>query len=242
MGSPLDETGRFEGGGGHNEQEHEVTLSKDFYLGVREVTRGEWKAVMETEPWKVEPQAQKEPGDYPATCVSFDDAVSFCWNLSGKEGREYRLPTEAEWEYACRAGTTTAYSFGDSRDDLTKYAWFDGNTQRDTRAERVGAKLPNPWGLYDMHGNVYEWCQDWHGDYPSVAVTDPQGAPEGLFRVLRGGGWTCGAAWSRAAYRYGNVPTFHGSKYYGDSTYVSNTGFRLALSPSAKQPEANESK
>jgi len=146
--------------------------------------------------------------------------VAFCAKLSSlpsevAAGRVYRLPTEAEWEYACRAGTTTEYSFGDDEKDLGKYAWYDDNSGRTTHA--VGEKLPNGWGLYDMHGNVWEWCSD----------------AEGSSRVFRGGGWSLGASFCRSAYRFTNVPTRRSS----------NDGFRLALSsPSGKSPEASQDK
>ncbi|MDA0660556.1 MAG: formylglycine-generating enzyme family protein [Planctomycetota bacterium] len=230
MGSPSDEAGRSD-----DEQQHEVTLSSDFYLGVCEVTQGEWKSVMETEPWGKKPQ-REEVSDYPATYVLHDDAVSFCRKLSEKDGREYRLPTEAEWEYACRAGTTTAYSFGDNKDALAKYAWFNDNTRllEERFPHQVGAKLPNPWGLYDMHGNVSEFCQDWYGDYPSAAVTNPLGPPqaEGSRSVRRGGGWNDYASLCRSAYRHWSSPDYR----------YSDLGFRVALIPSVKRPEAKESK
>ena len=159
---------------------HRVTLTKSFYLGRTEVTQGQWKAVMGTTPWNSE-KFVKEGDDYPATNVGWEDAVEFCRKLSEKEGVEYRLPTEAEWEYACRAGTTTAYSFGDDESQLGEYAWIEENTVDvgEKYAHIVGQKKPNPWGLYDMHGNVFEWCQDWYGEYPSGAVTDPDWASLG---------------------------------------------------------------
>ena len=172
MGSPETEPGRRD-----NEVQHQVTLTKPFLLGVHEVTQGQWQAVMGTTPWKGK-EFVKEGDDYPATYVSWHDAVEFCRKLSEKEGLEYRLPTEAEWEYACRAGTTTAYSFGDDASELGEYAWYRENARNvgQKYAHTVGQKKPNPWGLYDMHGNVWEWCSDWYGDYPSGSVTDPQGA------------------------------------------------------------------
>ena len=165
---------------------HPVTLTKPFYLGATEVTQGQWKAVMGTTPWKGDDRV-KAGDDYPATDVSWEDAVEFCRKLSEIEGVEYRLPTEAEWEYACRAGTTTLYSFGDDESQLGEYAWYSENA--DDRTHIVGQKKPNPCGLYDMHGNVCEWCQDCHGEYPSYDVTDPVESDTYLFpeRVLRGG-------------------------------------------------------
>ena len=147
--------------------------------------------------------------------------MAFCAKLSSlpaevAAGRVYRLPTEAEWEYACRAGTTTEYSFGDGEKDLGKYAWFDDNSDG-TTTHAVGEKLPNGWGLYDMHGNVWEWCSD----------------AEGSYRVSRGGGWGNGAARCRAAYCVRFDPSYRHSIL----------GFRLALSsPSGKSPEAAQDK
>ena len=179
----------------------------------------------------------REGGNYPALNLSWEDAVFFCNQLSKNEklspcyeikaiasaapgdpqtirveflpqGTGYRLPTEAEWEYACRAGTTTAYSFGDDKSKLERYAWYDANSKNNMPGEhQVGTKSPNPWGLHDMHGSVYEWCQDWVGDYDSSDVTDPTGPAQGTFRVFRGG--CAGAADNccRSAFRLGMHPT-----------------------------------
>ena len=162
MGSPKDETNRFD-----DEEQVAVTLTQPFGLGKYEVTQGQWKSVMGTEPW--EGQSSVQIGeDNPATYVSWDDATEFCKKLTQREstGEEYRLPTEAEWEYACRAGTTTAYSFGDDEKQLGEYAWFNGNALDvdEKYAHAVGLKKPNPWGLHDMHGNVAEWCSDWYDE------------------------------------------------------------------------------
>ena len=175
MGSPKTESGRR-----NVEVQHPVTLTKPFLLGVHEVTQGQWQAVMGTTPWKGK-QYVKEGDDYPATYVSWNDAVEFCRKLSEKEGLEYRLPTEAEWEYACRAGTTTAYSFGDDASELGEYAWYRENAwdAGQKYAHTVGQKKPNPWGLYDMHGNVWEWCEDRYGVYHAGAATDPTGPAAG---------------------------------------------------------------
>ena len=190
-----------------------VTLTQSFGLGKYEVTQGQWKSVMGTEPWdgKSDVKADK---DCPATYVSWDDATEFCEKLTAikrkagklKADEEYRLPTEAEWEYACRAGTTTAFSFGDDEKQLGDYAWFRGNADDvdEKYAHKVGMKKPNPWGLYDMHGNAAEWCLDSYEDelYPCAAAykdvdyihiavdfsTDPVGR-EGSIRVFRGGCW-----------------------------------------------------
>ncbi len=130
----------------------------------------------------------QEGSDYPAVWVSWNDAVEFCRKLSEQEGVEYRLPTEAQWEYTCRAGTTTVYSFGDDRSKLRQYAWSakDAFDTHEQYAHRVGQKLPNSWGLYDMHGNVFEWCQDWRAPFGSVGgflnLTKKQGGP--LYKAL----------------------------------------------------------
>jgi formylglycine-generating enzyme required for sulfatase activity/serine/threonine protein kinase len=207
---------------------HEVTISRPYYLGVTEVTNGQWQAVMRDVPskWK--------NADLPVESVSWEDAATFCNRLSSlpaerRAGRVYRLPTEAEWEYACRAGTTTAYSFGDDKSLLGDFAWYPGNSGRQTHP--VGQKRPNAWGLYDMHGNVWEWCSDLYGDYAAGAVRDPAGPATGSLRVLRGGSWSYSAGRCRSAFRGRGNP----------SNRDSRVGFRLALSPSgASSPEASE--
>ena len=215
MGSPASEEQRYDG-----ETQHQVTLSKPFSMGRTEVTQGQWKKVMGTEPWKGEDYV-REGDDYPAVYVSWDDAVAFCKKLSAMEGRTYRLPTEAEWEYACRGGTKAAFSFGGDEADVGKYAWFDGNAWEinEKYAHRVKQKRPNPFGLHDMHGNVWEWCSDWYDAYPSTPLRDPQGPDSGSFRVLRGGSWLLGPNDCRCARRYYNAPE---SRHSG-------SGFRLVL-------------
>jgi formylglycine-generating enzyme required for sulfatase activity len=137
--------------------------------------------------------------------VSWDDAQKFIRKLNMMEGtNKYRLPTEAEWEYTCRAGTTTEFSFGSNVDELGNYAWYKDNSEG--KIHPVGKKKPNTWGLYDMHGNVYEWCQDWYGDYPSASVVDPVGHAEGKKRVMRGGSWNDIARDMRSAYRHQGLP------------------------------------
>ncbi|MEY4565224.1 MAG: Serine/threonine-protein kinase PrkC, partial [Planctomycetota bacterium] len=158
MGSPESESGRR----GH-EHHHQVTLTRPYYLGVYPVTQEEYERVMGSNP------SYFKGKRHPVENVSWEDAMAFLSKLntlaSEKSlGGSYRLPTEAEWEYACRAGTTTAYSFGDSESELEKYGWYDENSGYTTHP--VGEKLPNGWGLYDMHGNVWEWCADWYGAYP----------------------------------------------------------------------------
>ena len=152
----------------------------------------------------------KEGSDIAATYVSWDDAVSFCQKLSASEGVRYRLPTEAEWEWSCRAGTTTKYSFGDDEKQLGQYAWFDGNVEfnDEAGAQQVGQKSVNPFGLYDLNGNVWGWCQDWwDSDYYAESPTeDPAGPSSGSSRVLRGGSWLNASANLRSARRGGSSP------------------------------------
>jgi formylglycine-generating enzyme required for sulfatase activity len=200
MGSPETEAGHFK-----DETLHEVTISKPFYLGKYPVTQSQWQAVMGSNP-----SYFKGP-QRPVEEVSWEDAVEFCRKLSElpeekAAGRVYRLPTEAEWEYACRAGSQTAYSFGDDARLLKDFAWFSDNSNSQTHP--VGQKKPNAWGLYDMHGNVWEWCGDWYGDYPRGSATDPTGPKERSYRVLRGGCWFFSAELCRAAYRNGIGPTY----------------------------------
>jgi formylglycine-generating enzyme required for sulfatase activity len=204
MGSPASEADRDD-----DETQHRVTLTKDFYLGTTEVTQGQWESVMGTTPWKGNDYVQ-EGSNNAASYVSWDDAVEFCRKLSIKEGKTYRLPTESEWEYACRGGTTTAYSFGADAAQLSEYGWFDKNGWDigEKYAHMVGLKRANGFGLYDMHGNVWEWCSDWYGDYPTGNVTDPQGAAVGSDRVFRGGSWFHNAGFCRSAYRSYFTPDY----------------------------------
>jgi len=181
MGSPDSEQGRNANEG----PQHGVVITKPFYMGVTEVTQAQYEAVMGTNP-----SAFKGPAN-PVDSVKWYETVHFCRKLSEKTGKTVRLPTEAEWEYACRAGTKTRYSFGDSDRTLGDYAWYKGNSE--DKPHPAGRKKPNAWGLYDMHGNVAEWCADWYGPYSSEASTDPQavGDPrvsEGR-RVVRGGAY-----------------------------------------------------
>jgi formylglycine-generating enzyme required for sulfatase activity len=230
MGSPESEEGRKE-----NETQHEVTISEDYYLGVYEVTQAQYEKVMGKNPSYFQgAKVGNENADLPVENVSWDDTVEFCKKLSDlpeekKAGRVYRLPTEAQWEYACRAGSKTAYSFDDEEGLLPEYGWFSSNSS--DRTHTVGLLEPNAWGLYDMHGNVWEWCSDWYGEYPKGAVSDPTGPCEGSNRVNRGGSWNHGAAYCRSADRYGIDPSYRRHNY----------GFRVALSPSGipKSPEAD---
>jgi len=219
MGSPESDSLALDS----EKPQHNVTLTQAFYMAITQVTQGQWKSVMGTEPWKGQPHV-REGTNYPATYVDWDDAVEYCWQLSDREGRPYRLPTEAEWEYACRAGTTTRYSFGDDESELPKYAWFRSNTN--AVGDYVGdynlvqQKLPNGYGLYDMHGNVAEWCSDAPRRYSSDQTTDPVGSRSGSRRVYRGGCWFFDAAYCRTAYRFTDVPTHR----------TSFSGLRLVLS------------
>jgi sulfatase modifying factor 1 len=154
--------------------------------------------------------------DEPATFVTYDQALKFCEWLAKKEGKPYRLPTEAEWEYSCRAKSTGRFYFGDDEAGLKDYAWYNKNSAGKTQP--VGQLKPNAWGLYDMHGNVGEWCRDWYGEYPAGPVTDPQGPDTGKGRVLRGGSWYRNSGYLRSAER-GNV---------GPDNRNRNIGFRVA--------------
>ncbi len=200
--------------------QHRVTISRPFYMGETEVTQGQWKAVMGTEPWK-DKSYVKEGTNYPATFVSWEDAVEYCRRLSERDGREYRLPTEAEWEYACRGGRTSQYSFGNDESALGRYGWFKENAwDKDEKyAHLVRQKLANPFGLFDMHGNVMEWCSDWYGEkyYGESPSVDPAGPNDGEDRVNRGGCWGNSARCSRSACRGRNAPSNRGTL----------TGFRL---------------
>ena len=202
MGSPKSQPGRSK-----NEVQHPVTIVQPFYMQSTEVTQEQWTTVMGTQPWQDQDHS-KTGADYPATFVSWNDAVQYCEKLSEQENAEYRLPTEEEWEYACRAGTTTAYSFGDDFGELGKYAWFAENTSNanEAHAHRVGQKQPNPWGLYDMHGNVWEWCQDRYDAYPGDPDTNPFQRRGFVYRVWRGGSWFSRHQHIRSAHRSGNEP------------------------------------
>lgn len=187
---------------------HRVMLSKPFWLAKTEVTQRQYNQVMESNP------SHFQGSNNPVEKVSWNDAVSFCKKLTeierraGRlpEGFEYTLPTEAQWEYACRAGTT-----GDYAGSLDSMAWY-GYEKAGKKTHPVGTKQANAWGLYDMHGHVWEWCSDWYGDYPSGSVKDPQGANSGSYRVLRGGGWYDGSSICRSAFRSRYSPA--GTCYY----------------------------
>jgi formylglycine-generating enzyme required for sulfatase activity len=163
-----------------------VTITKPFYLGKFEVTQEQWQAVMGTN------GSYYTGTNMPVEQVSWNDCQEFIAKLKEKvNGYDFRLPTEAEWEYACRAGTTTEYSHGDGTTNLPDYAWFTANAAR--RTHPVGERKANPWGLHDIHGNIWEWCQDWYGPYSGADCTDPTGPTSGTTRVIRGGSWSHGA-------------------------------------------------
>ena len=202
MGSPASESARD-----YDEKpQHEVRISRGFYLGKYEIIQGQWEAVMGTTPWltgqdsvryNAHDQAEYVCGRHhyvlpnsnnPAVFISWYDTQDFIHRLNETAGDSlYRLPTEAEWEYACRAGTTTRWSFGNDESQLEHYAWFRDNIAGEDYAHPVGMKQPNPWGLYDMHGNVEEWVQDLYGFYTSATQIDPTGPVPGSDHVYRGG-------------------------------------------------------
>lgn len=199
MGSPEDEPGRFA-----RETLHKVTISKPFYMQTTPVTQGQWQRVMGSNP-----SYFKGDDNLPVEQVSWNDVQECISKLNKKEGKDkYCLPTAAQWEYACRAGSSMMYCFGDDPSRLGEYAWYDKNSGNVTHP--VGRKKPNAWGLYDMYGNVWEWVQDWGGsdcDYPSGNLTDPTGPSSGPSRVFRGGsGVGCTGSCCRTAFRAGNRP------------------------------------
>jgi len=206
MGSPTDEPKRDD-----DERQHRVTITRPFYMQTTEVTQKQWKAVMGNNPSKFE-------GDnLPVEQVSWNDVQEFIEKLNRMEGTDrYRLPTEAQWEYACRAGTTTPFYTG--RCISTNQANYGGNYPMQgcskgryrKKTVNVASFSPNAGGLYDMHGNVYEWCADWYGKYPSGAVTDPKGSSSGEYRVYRGGSWFKNARDARSAFRERVNPDIRG--------------------------------
>jgi len=214
MGSPASEWER-----GYDETQHEVTLTTPFYMGKYAVTQEQWEAVMGTGfLWFGGNPSTTKGAMLPVTDVSWEDCQKFIKKLNAKTNGGYRLPTEAEWEYSCRAGTTTEYSFGD---EITPK---DANYDDDSKIAKlvaVGSYKPNAFGLYDMHGNVCEWCEDWYGIYQAGSVTDPKGLGTGERRVLRGGSFYSYASFARSSFRSGDSPTFRSSYF----------GFRLARTP-----------
>ena len=222
MGSPENELGRQD-----NEILHQVTLTKDYWLGKYPVTQAQWRAVMGNNP------SCFKGDNRPVENVTWHETKEFCEELNrlyaGKlpQGYKFDLPTEAQWEYACRAGTTTALNNGtnltnktDTCSNLAEVAWNDWK-EEGTQTYPVGQKRPNAWGLYDMHGNVDEWCRDLYDDYSSGAVVDPVVSQTGSSRVLRGGCWFSEAFWCRSACRNSFYPSW----------CIYHLGFRLALVP-----------
>jgi uncharacterized protein (TIGR02996 family) len=215
MGSPRSEPERQSG-----ETWHRVTLTRAFWVGIHPVTQQQWRAVTGTNPSRFEGDTR------PVESVSWDDCQDFCRRLSRSEGRPYRLPTEAEWEYACRAGTTTPYYFGQTIS--RRQANCNGNGAYRGHTTATGTFLPNRWGLTDLHGNLWEWCQDWFGKYPRGAVTDPRGPETGEVRVLRGGSWGSYPSWCRSASHCSFANTL-------DFRY---SGFRVVVPADGEAPKA----
>jgi formylglycine-generating enzyme required for sulfatase activity len=202
-----------------DENEHQVEITKPFYLGKYPVTQEQYQILMGTNPsahsangaWK-QTVTGLDTRQFPVEMLSWNDSKAYCATLAqrDKQGRKFRLPTEAEWEYACRAGSTTRYYFGDAPEQLGDYAWFNQNSGN--RTHPVGEKKPNAWGLYDMLGNVWEWCEDWYGPYDGLAASDPLRSNRHLenSHVLRGGGFAGSQDQSRPAHRnYRLGPNHH---------------------------------
>ncbi len=230
MGSPEDELGRY-----NNETQHKVTITKPFYIGKYEVTQKEYEAVMGKNP------SYCKDKNNPVECVRWEDAIEFCEKLNKKysasipSGFKFDLPTEAQWEYACRAGTSTALNNGKNLtiedhnlcQNLDEVAWYICNTSG--TQENVGKKKSNAWGIYDMHGNVLEWCKDVYGEYPKDEATDPIVATSGSSHVIRGGSWCGEAKYCRSAFRYNAINEGY------------DKGFRVALVWDGKTPISDSS-
>ncbi|MEA2099437.1 MAG: formylglycine-generating enzyme family protein [Campylobacterota bacterium] len=216
-------------GGSDEKPLHKVTIAYDFYMGKYEVTFKEYDKFCDATNRKKPDDRGWGRGDRPVINVSWHDAKAYTKWLSKKEGKTYRLPTEAEWEYAARAGTNTKYSFGDSDSSLDSYAWYyknsynKGKSHADYGTHKVGEKKPNQWGLYDMHGNVWEWCEDWYKDSykntPKDGTDNNSGSQN--YKVLRGGSWYYSSNFLRSAFRNRNFP----------SNTVNGNGFRVVLLP-----------
>jgi formylglycine-generating enzyme required for sulfatase activity len=204
-----------------------VTITHDYWISKYEVTQREFMEVLGRNPSHFTGDSNR-----PVEKVTFFDASNYCSAVTRREraaghlpaGYEYRLPTEAEWEYACRAGVTNQYSFGDDASMADQYAWTAENS--DATTHPVGLKRPNPWGLYDMHGDVWEWCLDWYEPYPPAPVTDPVGPAQSKFKVFKGGGWNQDIDYARSANRFMMSP----------SNGIHFVGFRLALGQAPPTP------
>ena len=220
MGSPESEAERSD-----DETQHQVTISKPYYLGKYPITQAQWQQVMRNNPSHF-----KGKKLLPVENVSWDDTQAFCLKLKEITRVPFGIPTEAQWEYACRAGTNTPFHFGSELngrqancDGTVPYGTYsEGPYLKKTTTVGIDKYPANAWGLYDMHGTVWEWCSDWEGDYPTGSVTDPNGPATGSYRVLRGGSWLYVAVSCRSARRNGFVPS-------GRSGFL---GFRVALSSS----------
>jgi formylglycine-generating enzyme required for sulfatase activity len=229
MGSPDDETDRDS-----DEPLHAVRIGRPFYLGRFEVTQAQWEAVMEQQPSHFVGDGRR-----PVESVRWEDCQSFCQRLSKLTGQAVRLPTEAQWEYACRAGTQTRYSGGDQLDvERVNFDWTEGLAGEGIPPGEtipVDRTVANPWGLHGMHGNVREWCRDWYAPYPVDAAprVDPQGPPRGPQRVLRGGCWDDYSRRCRSAFRHGFRP--------GDRESCNGLRIMVEIAPSAETGEAGHS-
>jgi formylglycine-generating enzyme required for sulfatase activity len=206
MGSLSYEMGRYD-----DETSHQVTLTHGFYMQTTELTQGQWEAVM-----GINPSYFLYGDDYPVERVSWEDAQGFIAAINGRKEGTYRLPTEAEWEYACRAGSTTAFADGDitkqyceNDPNLSAMGWYCYNA--DDTTHPVAQKRANAWGLYDMHGNLWEFCSDWYDSYPTEPVTNPEGPGTGDYRVFRGGSWYDFAGNCRSAVRSYNTQETQGN-------------------------------
>ncbi len=198
---------------GNELPQHQVCIEKPFYIGESEITQKQWEDIMGNNPSKFKGFHR------PVERVSWNDTQEFIKKLNAQEETTlFRLPTEAEWEYAARAGTKTVYSFGDDIKEIKSYAWF-GNEGYNGDSHEVGQKKPNPWGLVDVHGNVWEWVQDWYDPafYSKNSEKNPHGAESGQYKVYRGGSWVAKASNLRSAVRYSGLP----------NTRSSDIGFRL---------------
>jgi formylglycine-generating enzyme required for sulfatase activity len=204
MGTPVSEKGR-----GDNETRHQVTLSS-FLMGKYEVTQAQWEAVMGNNP-----SSSNRGADYPVENVSWDDIQTYLQKLNARTGKNYRLPTESEWEYAARGGKQSQHYTYSGSNSVGAVSWYIYNSEGKTHP--VGQKSPNELGIYDMTGNVWEWCNDWYGTYPSSAQTNPKGFLDGSTRVMRGGSFSSTQGSCRAANRYGGTPDKRGR----------NVGFRV---------------